>query len=229
MLPVQHKPRTWRRPAPAPPARTVSLPPEEILANRLRNRSKSFDCLDEADHGDSPHGQLIVTHHSKPLQQLLKVVTLPRAFRVTKGYHGYREEDSLSEQEVFTAEALLCRTVVMGTDSRGYPFTLPSNSTLHFSLLSQPTDADTFHGIVCEKVANILELDHLPAAVRATKDHLASFKKDDIIFPKAVIKGRGIRGKKSLQVCIACSINRYLFGGDLHRICKDIASARNVS
>lgn len=203
MLPTP--PKVWpkQRPAPAPPTRTVSLPPEDTSPNWLRNRSKSLDCLDEADNDPSP--QLLVTHHSKPLQQLLQDVTLPKAFRVTKGYHGHREEDSLSEQEVFTAEALLCRTVVMGTDSRGHPFTLPYNSTLHFSLLSQPTDPDTFRNVVCDKVADILELNHLPAAVRVTQDHSASsarsrLRKGDIIFPKAVSKDKGRRGKKSTSL-----------------------------
>lgn len=194
-----------RRPAPAPPARTVSLPPEDAARPWLRNRSKSLDCLDEAD--PTPSRQLVVTHRSRPLHELLKEVTLPRAFRVTKGYHGYREEDSLSEQEVFTAEALLCRTVVMGTDSRGRPFVLPTNSTLHFSLLSKQTDPDTFQNVVCDNVADILELSHLPAAVRVTQDHTTGsirghVKRGDVIFPKAVSKGKGIRGKKSLQVYI---------------------------
>ena len=204
MAPVPPKVCPKRRRAPAPPTRTVSLPPEdEATPNRLRNRSKSLDCLDEAD--PSPMPQLVVTHRSRPLHELLKDVTLPRGFRVTKGYHGYREEDSLSEQEVFTAEALLCRTVVVAKDSRGHPLTLPTNSTLHFSLLSQPTDPEAFQNVTCERVSDILELSHLPAAVRATQDHVSSntrsqLRKGDIIFPKSVSKGKGLRGKKSLQV-----------------------------
>ena len=206
MVPTPAKGGPNRRPAPAPPTRTVSLPPEDDAVRPwLRNRSKSLDCLDEEE--PTPSRQVVVTHRSGPLHELLKDVTLPRAFRVTKGYHGYREEDSLSEQEVFTAEALLCRTVVMGTDSRGHPFVLPTNSTLHFSLLSKHTDPDTFKNVVCDSVADILELSHLPAAVRVTQENTSGsvrshVRKGDVIFPKAVSKGKGIRGKKSLQVYI---------------------------
>ena len=157
---------------------TLKPKPDSTLNSTPRGSTASTILLEDEElkrelQGGENEYHSISEHMN--LEDLLVSHTLPQFLRVTRGFYGGDDDESLSDGDMLVAYCVKSRESVLAENTNKTQFSIPLNSLLKFVVA--PNGISDFNEMLklsksqCATVADLAKLKILPTIVRTTKSH----------------------------------------------------------